>query len=201
MSLYGSLAQRPSGHQACSSATTSCKQRSLKVWVALRAKFIANVTLFCGRCLLRKDIRDTGQDDNDGSIENRRDECSAQESNLNEVHKQHTDGFADVLPDCIQHLEEVLIEEGLQDESKEDEYSGTPSPHAEEVTTSEDPILHNHVPETGKCPGNLQARKLHWKRALVGLQSLLVQNGHKAADEDFRDRKENSEGAESHSTR
>mmetsp|Transcript_41130 Transcript_41130/g.85855 ORF Transcript_41130/g.85855 Transcript_41130/m.85855 type:complete len:241 (+) Transcript_41130:205-927(+) len=178
------------------SRTPVAKQGSREVRIHVRIQLIAHFVLL-GLSLLGQDIGDASKHDCNTRIEDGGIVLSTQEHHAPKVHQDHADRLADVLPDGIQHLQQVLVEKGLQDKSTEDQDHGAVGPFPKHAIT-QNAVLHHHVHQTGKGPRDLQARKLHRERVAIPLERFGVQHRHVAADADLDDGKANAEGAEGH---
>mmetsp|Transcript_60890 Transcript_60890/g.159521 ORF Transcript_60890/g.159521 Transcript_60890/m.159521 type:complete len:376 (+) Transcript_60890:255-1382(+) len=189
---------RPQHFSAALDAMASGRhKRGLKLRVVRRVELVAHVALLARRSL-REDVCDASEEDREGGVEDSGVEAAAQEGDVGEVDKDHANGLADVFPDGIQDLEEVLVEERLQNEAGEHEHDGAGAPHAEEVPLAQEAILDDHIDKAGECPGNLQSRELNRERIAVLLQCLLVQHGHVATDDDLDECQGDAHDAEGH---
>merc|ERR550532_912146 len=112
------------------------QERACEVPVVRRVDLIADVALLGLR--LRHDVGDAGQNDRHGGVEDGGVEGAAEEGDLCEVDEEHANGLTDVLPDCVEDLEQVLVEERLEDEAGEDEDHGAGGPLAEHVAVTHD---------------------------------------------------------------
>ena len=121
------------------------EQAGSEIRIHLGIQFIPYVTLLGLGAFFRQNISNTSQDHCDAGIANGPTEGTPQEEHPPEVDQDHSHSFADVFPNRIQNLQQVLVEERLQDEATEDQDHRSMCPLPKHVPISQKAILHNHV--------------------------------------------------------